>query len=87
MSTIFAGARRLFGSSFQWLRRARARRELMKIDPRMLRDVGICPMRLGDGIHAWPWRIEPEPMVYSVRPAPASVTPIEQTQNSLQEAA
>jgi len=40
-----------------WLRRSRARHELLQLDDRRLADIGYSRALLEVGVSAWPWRL------------------------------
>jgi uncharacterized protein YjiS (DUF1127 family) len=43
-----------------WLRRSRARHELLRLDDRRLADIGYSRALLEAGVSAWPWRLPAE---------------------------
>ncbi|HTO81300.1 MAG TPA: DUF1127 domain-containing protein [Methylomirabilota bacterium] len=43
-----------------WLRRSRARHELLQLDDRRLADIGYSRALLEAGVSAWPWRLPAE---------------------------
>src|SRR5215813_10223396 len=43
-----------------WLRRSRARHELLQLDDRRLADIGYSRDLLEAGVSAWPWRLPAE---------------------------
>src|SRR5262245_34961780 len=44
-----------------WIERSRMRKDLLRLDARLLADAGYSRELLEAGIRAWPWRIPAEP--------------------------
>jgi len=51
-----------------YLAKDRARRELLMQSDRFLEDVGMSRELLEAGVHAWPWRIDGQPIEMPAKP-------------------
>jgi uncharacterized protein YjiS (DUF1127 family) len=49
------------GSLTTWIERSRLRKDLLRLDPRLLADAGFSRALLEAGVRAWPWRTPAEP--------------------------
>jgi len=53
----------LMSSLLTWIERSRLRKDLLRLDPRLVADAGFSRELLEAGIRAWPWRTPAEPAV------------------------
>lgn len=51
----------LISSLLTWIDRSRLRKDLLRLDPRLLEDAGFSPALVEAGLRAWPWRTPDEP--------------------------
>jgi uncharacterized protein YjiS (DUF1127 family) len=51
----------LISTLLTWIERSRLRKELLRLDPRLLEDAGFSPALVEAGLDAWPWRAPAEP--------------------------
>jgi uncharacterized protein YjiS (DUF1127 family) len=51
----------LMSKLLTWIERSRLRKDLLRLDPRLLADAGYSRELLDMGVRAWPWRTPAEP--------------------------
>ena len=51
----------LMSKLLTWIERSRMRKDLLRLDPRLLADAGYSHELLAAGVRAWPWRTPAEP--------------------------
>jgi len=51
----------LMSKLLTWIERSRMRKDLLRLDPRLLADAGYSPELLEAGVRGWPWRTPAEP--------------------------
>jgi uncharacterized protein YjiS (DUF1127 family) len=51
----------LISTLLTWVERSRLRKDLLRLDPRLLEDAGFSRELVEAGFRAWPWRVPAEP--------------------------